>query len=46
MVMTKEKGDIFYPAINFVVFNAVSPILESCKRAMISYFNITNTQVT
>jgi hypothetical protein len=46
MVMTKEKGDIFYPAIDFVVFNSISPILESCKRSMISYFDSTNILIT
>ncbi|KAA6395642.1 MAG: hypothetical protein EZS28_008833 [Streblomastix strix] len=46
MIMTPEKADIFYPAINFVVFNTVSPILESCKKAMISYFDSTNKQTT
>ncbi|KAA6361336.1 MAG: hypothetical protein EZS28_043137, partial [Streblomastix strix] len=36
LAINLEQTSIFYPTISFIIFNSVSPILESCKKAMIS----------
>ncbi|KAA6370657.1 MAG: hypothetical protein EZS28_033816, partial [Streblomastix strix] len=36
----------FYSDIQFIIFNTMMPILQSCKQAMISYYEETNGLIT